>query len=284
MNTLNQEQLASAIEAVLFAAGEPMSVQDLRQVFDRLWAERPAEELGALKKELDGAVGLLRERWRSIDGERGFQLIEVADGMTLRTNPRFADVLKAMREARPVRLSRAALETLAIIAYRQPVTKPEIDHLRGVDCTATIKLLLDRTLVRIVGKKEEPGLPLLYGTTREFLSFFNLSNLAQLPSLREYHELTEESQEELAALDGQPPLESLRDGATPLRPDEEPAVLDLDAAVAALKSTEKHARASLAEHGIQLVEEEGETAGSTPAQDTLAPDTSADPEPPLSGA
>ena len=93
---------------------------------------------------------------------------------------------------KPQRLTRAALETLAIIAYRQPVTRPEIEDIRGVDCGAVVKALLERRLVKILGKKEEPGRPMLYGTTQEFLEFFALKDLASLPTLREFHELSEE--------------------------------------------------------------------------------------------
>ena len=93
-----------------------------------------------------------------------------------------------------MRLSRAALETLAIIAYRQPLTRPEVDDLRGVDCGGVLKLLLERGLVKIIGKKDEPGRPLLYGTTSAFLELFGLKSLRDLPTLRQFTELTEESQ------------------------------------------------------------------------------------------
>jgi segregation and condensation protein B len=96
---------------------------------------------------------------------------------------------------KPQRLTRAALETLAIIAYRQPVTRPEIEDIRGVDCGAVVKALLERRLIKILGKKEEPGRPILYGTTKEFLEFFALKDLASLPTLREFHELSEEHRE-----------------------------------------------------------------------------------------
>ncbi len=96
---------------------------------------------------------------------------------------------------RPVRLSRAQLETLAIIAYRQPITRPEIDEIRGVDSSATLRLLLDRALIRVLGKREEVGRPMLYGTTKEFLDFFSLGDLRELPTLREYSELTDESRQ-----------------------------------------------------------------------------------------
>ena len=98
-------------------------------------------------------------------------------------------------QVKPQRLTRAALETLAIIAYRQPVTRPEVEEIRGVDCGAVVKALLERKLIKILGKKEEPGRPILYGTTREFLEFFASKDLASLPTLREFHELSEEHRE-----------------------------------------------------------------------------------------
>ncbi|MFC1612037.1 SMC-Scp complex subunit ScpB [Myxococcota bacterium] len=277
---MNRSEITNAIEAMLFAAGDPLSFTDIGKIFDRLWSNHPKEEREALKRHLGQAIDDLKERWD--DGsDRGFSLTEVADGLAFRTNSRFADALKAMREQRPVRLSRAALETLAIIAYRQPVTKPEIEHIRGVDCSATLRLLLDRSLVRILGKKEEPGLPLLYGTSREFLSFFNLSNLAQLPTLREYHELTEDSREELDSFDTQMGLDDLREAAQRLRPEEEPAVHDLEQAVSALKSTEKVTRGALAEQGIELEEPKAEDPQPQTGDDT--PQTAERDAPPGAG-
>jgi len=98
-----------------------------------------------------------------------------------------------MLQVKPLRLTRAALEALAIIAYRQPITRPEMEDLRGVDCGAVTKALLERKLIRILGKKDEPGRPLIYGTTKEFLELFGLRDLTQLPTLREFQELSEES-------------------------------------------------------------------------------------------
>jgi segregation and condensation protein B len=111
-----------------------------------------------------------------------------------------------------VRLTRAQLETLAIVSYRQPITRPEIDQIRGVDSAGTLKTLMDRSLVRILGKKEEPGRPILYGSTKEFLEFFNLKDLKDLPTLREFHELTEEHQAQVAALESMAPEGSLEEG------------------------------------------------------------------------
>ena len=120
-------------------------------------------------------------------------LDEVAGGWLFRTNAQYAPFVRELTGGRPVRLSRAQLETLAIAAYRQPITRPEIDEIRGVDSGATLKLLLERDLVRILGKKDEPGRPLLYGTTTHFLEFFSLKSLKDLPTLREFTELSDES-------------------------------------------------------------------------------------------
>jgi hypothetical protein len=104
--------------------------------------------------------------------------------------------VRDLTKQKPVKLSRAQVETLAIIAYRQPVTRPEIDDVRGVDSGPVLKVLLERDLVRILGKRDEPGRPLIYGTTNVFLEFFGLKSLKDLPTLREFTELTEESREE----------------------------------------------------------------------------------------
>ena len=249
---MDRTEMMNAIEAVLFAAGEPMTFNQIKKIFDRLWSEETdTGERAARLGELKEAYGELAARAQAGGDTRGFTLAQVAEGLTFRSNPRYAGVLRAMREEKPQRLSQAALETLAIVAYRQPVTKPEIDELRGVDCGATLRLLLERNLIRIVGKKEEPGRPMLYGTTREFLSFFNLGNLAQLPSLREFHELTPDSEEELKSFEeAHPNLRDLSERAKKLRLDEEPAVAALDEAMAQLEVTETETRAALEAEGI----------------------------------
>ncbi|HEY0711559.1 MAG TPA: SMC-Scp complex subunit ScpB, partial [Polyangia bacterium] len=121
-------------------------------------------------------------------------VVTVAGAYSLRTNPIFAPWVSKLVAGKPVRLSRAMLETLAIVAYRQPITRPEIDDVRGVDCGPVLKTLLDRNLVRIIGKSEEVGRPMLYGTTGEFLRIFSLKDLTQLPTLRQFHELSAEHQ------------------------------------------------------------------------------------------
>src|SRR5204862_2174801 len=110
--------------------------------------------------------------------DRGIVLQQVSGGYQFRTRTQFSTWVQQLIAGRPVRLSRAQLETLAIVAYRQPITRPEIDDIRGVDSGATLKLLLERSLIRVLGKKEEPGRPILYGTTREFLDFCSLSDLS----------------------------------------------------------------------------------------------------------
>lgn len=185
---ISPARLKLIIESLLFAADKPLNLPQLRH----LSGER---NLGAIQAVLDGLV----EDYR----ERGVVLGELAGGYQFRTHPSTAEYVQRLIAGRPVRLSRAQLETLAIIAYRQPVTRPEIDEIRGVDCGGTLKLLLDRSLIRVLGKKEEPGRPLLYGTSREFLEFFNLKELRDLPTLREFHELSEESMRVVDKLDAE---------------------------------------------------------------------------------
>jgi segregation and condensation protein B len=120
-------------------------------------------------------------------------LVDLGGRFQLRTDPQAGVYVRRMLQVKPLRLTRAALETLAIIAYRQPITRPEMEDLRGVDCGAVTKALLERKLIRILGKKDEPGRPLIFGTTKEFLELFNLRDLTQLPTLREFQELSEES-------------------------------------------------------------------------------------------
>ena len=251
LDPVDLEVMASAAEAIIFAAGDPVSNADIKAVLERAYSGDSARVRKHKLEHFKDAMKLLRERWAQHGEARGFGLFEVAEGLTFRSNPRYADYLRETREQKPVRLSKPALETLAIIAYRQPVTKPEVDHIRGVDCGGTIRILLDRDLVRIVGKREEPGRPMLYGTTREFLSFFNLPSLNQLPSLREFSELTEESQEEIQQTLG-PSLEDLSHKAKKLRLDEEPAVAALDEAVVELDSTENKTRDAFASQGIAI--------------------------------
>ena len=176
-----RRHLRGLLEALLFVSDRPLKTADLADV-----ARAQPKECRALLEELSNEYR---------DQARGFQLDELAGGWQLRTAATFAPFVREMSALKPVKLTRAQVETLAIIAYRQPVTRPEIEDVRGVDGGAVLKLLLDRDLVRILGKKDEPGRPLLYGTTSHFLEFFGLKSLRDLPTLREFTELTDESKE-----------------------------------------------------------------------------------------
>jgi len=174
---LSRVHLGGLLEALVFVSDKPVTSAELARV-----ASVPL-------KQVKEVMGELKQGY----AHRGIELDEVAGGWLFRTNVRFAPFVRELTSERPVRLSRAQIETLAIVAYRQPVTRPEIDEIRGVDSGATLKLLLERDLVRILGKKDEPGRPLLYGTTTQFLEFFGLKSLKELPTLREFTELSDES-------------------------------------------------------------------------------------------
>ncbi len=165
-------RLRSILESLLFASAEPVSLGKLAQVLR-----------GYERKEISRMLGDLAEEYAR--DERGFRLQEVAGGYQVRTARANAEFVKALRAERPTRLSRAALETLAVVSYRQPVTRPEIEAIRGVDVDAVLTGLLERRLVRVLGRKDVPGRPLLYGTTPEFLETFGLKDLSSLPTLEE---------------------------------------------------------------------------------------------------
>ena len=193
--TTNQTEtdLSAALEAILFAAERPLSLLELSEVI------RAVEEVTIEPESIEALLVGIRERLAS-EG-RGFDLVPVAGGWEFRTRASFADYVHVLFKRKPQRLHRAGLEVLAIIAYRQPVTRPEIDDIRGVDSSNTLRQLLERNLIRILGKSDEVGRPLIYGTTPEFLSFFGMQTLAELPTLREFTELTEEHMVKLQALD-----------------------------------------------------------------------------------
>ena len=220
------ERARAVIEALFFAAEKPLDVQALH---DTTQFAPPL---------IQGAVEELRAAYAP--GTGGVVLVDLGSRWQLRTDPAVGAYVRRMLQVKPMRLTRAALETLAMIAYRQPITRPEIEDLRGVDCGAVTKALLERKLVRILGKKDEPGRPLLYGTTKEFLELFNLRDLTQLPTLREFQELSEESRK---IVEEEAPSALPIAGITDLAP-QDPAVaerlakaaVESDAALDALES------------------------------------------------
>jgi segregation and condensation protein B len=168
----SDERLIAILESVLFAAGEPVTLARLAEVI-------PGPSRAELRAAL-AELGARTERER-----RGIRLVEVAGGWQFRTAPEHAEWVRRLFQQKPWRLTRATLETLAIIAYKQPITRAEIEAIRGVDADSVLASLLTRKLVKILGRKEVIGRPLLYGTTRQFLEVFALKDLGSLPALTE---------------------------------------------------------------------------------------------------
>lgn len=168
------------LEAALLAAGEPLSLERLESLFDE--QERPSRE--AIRQALE-ALG------KDCEG-RAIELKEVSSGFRFQIRAELGRWVCRLWEQRPSRYSRALLETLAIIAYRQPVSRGEIEDIRGVSMSSsTMKTLLDHQWIRVVGHRDAPGRPALYGTTRQFLDHFGLKSLAELPALAEISEMSE---------------------------------------------------------------------------------------------
>ncbi|MET0984623.1 MAG: SMC-Scp complex subunit ScpB [Steroidobacteraceae bacterium] len=168
------EDLKNIIEATLLAAGRPVTVPQFVELFDE--RERPTEE------QVQAALQTLSEEYSG----RGLELIEVASGWRIQVRGRYVDAVSRLWQERPSRYSRALLETLALIAYRQPITRGEIEEIRGVSISSTImRTLQERNWIRTVGHREVPGRPELLGTTREFLDYFGLKSLEDLPTLAE---------------------------------------------------------------------------------------------------
>ncbi len=163
---------ASILESLLLVSAQPLSWEKIGQVLGGLTRAQAGEVVAALK-----------EKYPSVSS--GILVEEIAKGVQLRTNPANQEYVRSLFEARPARFTRPSLETLAVIAYKQPVTRAEIEQIRGVDCAASLKTLMERRLVKVVGKKDVPGKPFLFGTTREFLETFGLAGLSDLPSMRD---------------------------------------------------------------------------------------------------
>ncbi len=163
---------ASILESLLLVSSDPLSIDKARQILGGITREQFDEVHLILQAKYSGeASGVLLER--------------VAKGLQFRTNPANQDHVRKLFDVKPPRFSRAALETVAIIAYKQPLTRQEIEQIRGVDCAGSLKTLMERRLVRVVGKKDVPGKPFLFGTTREFMEVFSLGSLSELPTMRE---------------------------------------------------------------------------------------------------
>jgi segregation and condensation protein B len=168
-----RDQLKKALECVLFVATKPLPLEEVARI---------------LQVPLDEALMLLNELAVEYERRSGLAIVEVAGGWRMVTRPEFAAYISRLHPPQRIRLSRGSLEVLAIIAYHQPITRPEIEQLRGVDSSAAIQSLLEHGLIQVVGYKETVGRPRLYATTQKFLELFGLRSLDELPPLREWQE------------------------------------------------------------------------------------------------
>jgi segregation and condensation protein B len=173
------ENIKAVIEALIFASDAPLALEKIRIILSDI-------EKTEIKEAFEKLVLEYNER------QGGIYLQEVAGGFQFRTRPELSPWVKKLKSTKPHSLSPQAMETLAIVAYKQPIVKSEIESIRGVDVGAPLKSLLDRKLIRIVGRKDVPGKPIIYGTTRKFLEVFNLKDLLDLPNLRELKELNQQ--------------------------------------------------------------------------------------------
>lgn len=169
------DDLKTIVETLLFVAEEPLSPERFKKLLVQAEVPEIRVALEALQADYEARRG-------------GFYLAEVAGGYQFRTRPEYTGWVRRLIDPKPVRLSKAALETLAIIAYKQPIIRADVEHIRGVDCGGVLRQLLERKLVRVLGRREIPGRPLIYATTRKFLETFDLKDLKDLPTPKEIEE------------------------------------------------------------------------------------------------
>lgn len=184
MSLMTPEKMQNIIEAALMVAGQPLNVNTIQKMFAR--EERPEKE------DITAALDNLKARYE----DSGIELRQVASGYRLQARPELSQWLALLWEERPPRYSRAFMETLSIIAYKQPVTRAEIEEIRGVTVsTNIIKTLMEREWVRVLGQLDVPGKPSIYGTTKAFLDYFNLTSLKELPPLPEFKDLAAQDEQ-----------------------------------------------------------------------------------------
>ncbi len=173
MDSVEQRRI---VEALILTSPEPISPARLAEIVPGCTPALAKDRVNELNTEYQ-------------EQDRSFEIWEVAGGYQIRTRAEFSGYLQQLRKERPLRLSRAALETLSVVAYKQPATRAEVEAVRGVDSGAVLRSLLERRLVRIAGHREVPGRPILYATSRRFLEVFGLESLGKLPALRELEDL-----------------------------------------------------------------------------------------------
>jgi len=265
-----EEWCYAMIEALCFVSGEPLSPSRVRDVFvgELPLLEGKAGMAPPTLHQVKEIFAELVRRWSdpTRTAGQGFRLVEVDGGLAYRTLASQARFVRRMQLGRPQKLSRAALETLAVIAYRQPVTKPQIEEVRGVDSGGALKALLDKRLVRVLGKAEDVGRPLLYGTSKTFLEFFHLQSLNDLPTLKQLHELEGGAPAAPVDADGAPAVvmdlfQSGSGGLVSAETEEESADA-LDALERALGEAKKVSKtASTMVFGIEVPDDDGRPPG-----------------------
>jgi segregation and condensation protein B len=184
------DDIKNIVESLLFVAEEPLTIERLTKIISGAQAGQLRQALEELEAEYEARQG-------------GFFLNQVAGGYQFRTRPEYMDWIKRLLQPKPLHLSKAALETLAIIAYKQPVIRNDIEHIRGVDCGGVLRVLLERKFIRVLGRRELPGRPLIYATTRHFLEVFGLKNLKDLPTPKEIEEFGSALSQETDASDSE---------------------------------------------------------------------------------
>jgi segregation and condensation protein B len=182
-------QIKAILEGLIFVSETPLTLDRMKEV------------LGIHKRELQRLLSEMVEEYAR--GERGFLLAEVAEGYQFRTRPEHADWVKKLKKTKAAGMSQPALETLAIVAYRQPLVRTDIERIRGVDSGGVLRTLLERKLIKIIGKKDVPGKPLVYGTSKKFLEVFGLKDLSGLPTLKDLEGLGPPSGEEILPFEGE---------------------------------------------------------------------------------
>ena len=182
---MEDHEIRPIIEALLFVSGDSMTLDRLAEVISGVEKVRLTEQLLSLQRDY-------------AQSDRGIQIVEIGGGYQMTTRAETAPWLREFEKIKTAaRLSKPSLETLAIVAYKQPLTRSEIEAIRGVDAAGVVKTLLERRMVKIIGRKEVPGRPLMYGTTREFLKYFGLAKLSELPTLKELAPLSESDLEKI---------------------------------------------------------------------------------------
>ena len=189
---LEDLQWKAVIESLIFVSESPLSLDQIKEVLGEV-----------SKKEIQRLLSELQEDCER--AQRGVSLVEVAEGFQFRTRPQHAEWIKKLKKTKPLGLSRPALETLAIVAYKQPIVRSDVEKIRGVDSGGVLRTLLERKLIRILGKKDVPGKPLVYGTSKQFLEMFGLKDLSSLPTLKDLEGLGVRPPEEVFPFSGNEP-------------------------------------------------------------------------------